>query len=1162
MANLSLGEQEYIDKLRAARTNRAMEGQRRVVTMLFMDVVGSTAMAENLDPEDWAEIMDRAFDVLIPTVYRYEGTVARLMGDGLLAFFGAPIAHENDPERAILAGLAMLDVLPAFQKEIQRDIDADFKIRIGINTGTVVVGGIGSDYRMEYTAMGDAVNVASRMESTAKEMTIQVSEDTYKLAAPLFEFKELGDIEVKGKSEPIQTYQVLEVKAEPGRVRGIAGLDAPMIGREDEFEKMRAAAEMLVTGRGGIVTLIGEAGLGKSRLVDETKALVAGMDVPINWIEACSVSYDTRRPYGLFQSQLRDLCGIADGDSPEEVREKSLENIAELPETIQTMIKRQVELLLDIEMGSGQPAVKDEAFQAELFEQTLTLWQTFAELTPQIVVYDDIHWSDPASIELLLHMLQLANTHPILFICVMRHHREAPGWQVKLTGDTQYPHCYTELVLKPLSSVESSALVNNLLTISDLPEEIFELVLRKAEGNPFYVEEVVRTLIEEEIVVRTDDGMLWKADVAVADIAIPDNLQALLLARIDRLEEETRRTLQMASVIGRSFYFRVLEKISDMVDTLQPQLIKLQQVELISEQARLPELEYIFRHELTRDAAYESILKRNRREFHLKVAGAMEQLFADRLEEEAHLLGLHYEEAREWEKALAYYRIAGDHSARLYANAEAEQHYGKAIELCKKVDDGLENLIYLTQKLGRVYEVQGKYVEALALYDGLVQVGKSENNEHAVLLGMIPQITIRATYTSEFSPKLGEAMVAEALPLAEKSDDFKAQAQMYWNVLLIGNFARINIERAHIYGEKAVALAREHDLKDILGYVLHDLGRAKLAGEDFQSAYDMLLEAGHCFREEGNLPMLADNLGTFSQVLYYVGEFEKALTMAEEGLAISERINNSWNMAYTRIPLGIIRFQLNDYNLGIKTWQGALKIAKEANFMGAAVFMQSMVAMGYLIFGAFEKAKQSLDKVLEDSESISSNVADFYLFPYIIKALLLHELGHVEQATKLFEEFGDDFVLHSATAADATFKPYSVGFMAELYYQFEQYDKAIRLLDSMITELEEKTMGKINHSHLYRVKGKALEKSGEIQAARDAFETAYQRAKEINFQIEIIRSGSHLIQMLNALGEQPDRVAVLRLEVETMFEEIKGNIPEDTENDFMALPDVAYILGA
>ena len=314
---------ELLAKLESARSGGGMSGERRVVTLLFCDVKGSTEAAENLDPEEWAEIMNGAFEHLIAPVYRYEGTLARLMGDAILAFFGAPIAHEDDPRRAVLAGLDIVANISSYREGVKSRWGLDLDVRLGINTGLVVVGEVGSDLRVEYTALGDAVNLAARMEQTAEAGTVHITENTQKIIAPLFEFEDLGEGEVKGKSEPVRTYRVLHPRAEPGQLRGIEGLDAPMIGRDLEVKSLSDAVAGLSGGRGCIVSVTGEAGLGKSRLVSELRETLAsqgdlalleagsvtgnGQGV-IGWCEGHCLSYESSTPYApfvdLFKTQI------------------------------------------------------------------------------------------------------------------------------------------------------------------------------------------------------------------------------------------------------------------------------------------------------------------------------------------------------------------------------------------------------------------------------------------------------------------------------------------------------------------------------------------------------------------------------------------------------------------------------------------------------------------------------------------------------------------------------------------------------------------------------------------------------------------------------------------------------------------------------------------
>jgi class 3 adenylate cyclase len=421
---------ELLVKLQAAWSGRSMEGERRIVTMLFCDVKGSTLMAEILDPEEWAEIMNGAFEYLIPPVFRYEGTIPRLMGDAILAFFGAPIAHEDDPERAVRAGLEMVEGIQGYREVIQRERGLDFNVRVGINTGLVVVGEVGTDLRLEYTAMGDAINLAARMEQTAQPGTVQITGHTYRLVAPLFEVLPLGGIEVKGKSAPVEAYRVLGLKASPGRSSGTAGLEAPFVGREVERGILVRKLEELRQGNGGIISLIGEAGLGKSRLIQELRSeweVIFSSDAPAEWEVLSSASFAASRPYGQLRQHILEHMGIRETDSMEIVREKIGRMYGEDLSGLREQAIHLYSLLLGIDIpvegqrGSEKLApMEPEAFKQALFDLVLTFMRTSLQGSPAVQVFDDLHWVDPASAEILVHLLQLVREMPILFVFAFR----------------------------------------------------------------------------------------------------------------------------------------------------------------------------------------------------------------------------------------------------------------------------------------------------------------------------------------------------------------------------------------------------------------------------------------------------------------------------------------------------------------------------------------------------------------------------------------------------------------------------------------------------------------------------------------------------------------------------------------------------------------------
>lgn len=712
-----------LDKGKSA--SPALAGERRVVTILFCDVKGSTAMAEKLDPEEWAGIMKRAMAFLIPPVTRQDGNVARLMGDALLAFFGAPTTHEDDPRRAVRAGLEILEGISVFREQLKRERGLDFNVRVGINTGLVFVGAIGADRRVEYTAMGDTMNLAARMEQLARPGSVQITEQTFKLVEPWFEFECLGGIEVKGKSEPVVAYRVLRVKTKPRRGRGLEGhgLHAPLVGREQELKMLASCIERLyLQGQGGIVSIIGEAGLGKSRLVTEAKSYADANSSAFLWLEGPSLSFGQTIGYWPFQQILRSWSGIMEEDDPDVTWSKLEGRVQELfgEETINYLPYLASLLALEVrgEYAERVRYLDGDAMGKQIF---LTMRRFFGRLAlsqPTVLVFEDIHWMDASSAALLEHLLPLVGMLPLLILVVSRPERDNSAARLRELCARDFASQYSEIRLTPLSAVDSAQLIHSLLETDSLPSRLRELIVQKADGNPFFLEEVLRTLIDMGAVVRDPSGPggRWRVTTQVETIHIPDTIQGVIMARVDRLDEEVKRVLRMASVIGRSFLYRVLKNISDASQQLDDSLFELQQTELIHEKQSLPELEYIFRHALAQEATYESILLQKRRELHARVARAIELLFGERLEEFYGLLAYHYSKAETWDKAQEYLLKAGDQAGRIAADAEALSLYQQAMSAYALAFgdkwDPLQRAI-LERKMGEALLRRGEYPLAL-----------------------------------------------------------------------------------------------------------------------------------------------------------------------------------------------------------------------------------------------------------------------------------------------------------------------------------------------------------------------------------------------------------------------------------------------------------------
>ena len=548
------------------RTASHLSGERRTVTALFADVVGSTALAAHMDPEDWTEVMNQAFDLLVPAVYRYEGTIARLMGDGLLAFFGAPVAHEDDPLRAAYAALEILSTMRQYAEKVRRLYGIDFAVRVGLSTGPVVVGDVGSDLVYEYTAMGDAINLASRMQAAARPMSVLIPENTHRFIAPVFETRDVGQIAIKGKTEPVQVYEVIGRKTRPGRLRGLSGLSSPMVGREAELKTLLDLYDVSRAGLGRAVLLVGEAGLGKSRLLAEWKNRLLEINPPgvgITWVEGRCLSYGQALAYHLLTDLLRSLLGLPEKseevESYIELQAICGELLGESAAEFTPFLGHLLSIPLDGVARDRVDRFDPQSLQNQYLSAIRRLIMELARRTPLVIVCEDIHWADPSSVDSLIKLLPLTRETRVLFSFLTRPDHAAPGWQMVNAARDTLGASLTEIHLRALSETASRMLVSNLLEIDALPENIRLVILDKAEGNPFFVEEVIRMLVEHGIIYQKDGN--WAASAELDALEIPDNLHGLLLARIDRLPEAIKRTLKVAAVIGRQFSVNVLEKV-------------------------------------------------------------------------------------------------------------------------------------------------------------------------------------------------------------------------------------------------------------------------------------------------------------------------------------------------------------------------------------------------------------------------------------------------------------------------------------------------------------------------------------------------------------------------------------------------------------------------
>ncbi|MES0344096.1 MAG: ABC transporter substrate-binding protein [Anaerolineales bacterium] len=723
------------EKLRLAQSE--IEGQRKPVTILFADIVGSTSIAEKLDPEEWKEVVQGAHHRVSEAIHRYEGTIAQLLGDGVLAFFGAPLTHENDPERAVRAALDLQESIADYRHQLAGFVD-DLYMRVGIHSGEVVVGQVGTDEHAEYLAIGDAVNVAARIESAAQPGQVLVSEICARLIEHAFELDEIKEIKAKGKTEPVRATVVLSLKAEPSLARGIGSVRAPFVGREAEVAQLEQALLALCQGQGQIVALLGDAGIGKTRLLEQVRERICGGEPQnepthhepstIRWLEGRALSYGSSLSFWTINQLLLDDLDLTDLAPQVKIiaalRKRLLELFGEgKVSNVLPYLAHLLELTLEGDEGELIQHMDGEAIKYQTLIYLSDYFERVATDAPTVLVLEDLHWVDPSSLEVLERLLALTDRVPLMVALLMRVDREHGSWDLKTNAEKDFPHRTTEITLHRLGSQESQILVEQLLGAEGLLDEIRELILIRSEGNPFYLEEVVRHLLESGLIQEIDGQ--WVVADEIDTLGIPDTLQGVLLARIDRLEGDVRDTLQRASVIGKSFLYKLLQSIAEAENELESHLSQLQRVDLVREKTRLPELEYIFKHSLTQEAAYNSLLLERRKAFHRQVGVALEQLFPDRQEEFLGLLAHHFRAAGDLEKAADYLIRAGDKARLADAHDEAVELYRGALPILQALNDQVR-AHHLWLRIGLSFHIKCNYKDSKKAYEAAHKLMRAE----------------------------------------------------------------------------------------------------------------------------------------------------------------------------------------------------------------------------------------------------------------------------------------------------------------------------------------------------------------------------------------------------------------------------------------------------
>ncbi|HSF33609.1 MAG TPA: adenylate/guanylate cyclase domain-containing protein [Candidatus Tectomicrobia bacterium] len=912
------------EKILTSKT--ALEGERKQVTVLFADLKSSMELLADRDPEEARQLLDPVLEHLMAAVHRYEGTVNQVMGDGIMALFGAPLAHEDHAARACYAALHMQEAIGRYAEGLRRQQGLDVQIRVGLNSGEVVVRAIGNDLHMDYTAVGQTTHLAARMEQLARPGTALLTADTLRLVEGYVEVKPLGPVPVKGLPEPVEVYELL--RAGPVRSRLQAAVARGLtrfVGRDTELEQLRQALARAGAGHGQVVAGVGEAGVGKSRLLYE----FTRSHHTHGWLllSSNSVSYGKATAYLPAIDLLKSYFSIEPRDDTRRMREKVTGKLLTLDRALEPMLPALLALL--------EVPVEDPQWQAfdppqrrrRTLEAIKLLLLRESQVQPLCLVFEDLHWIDAETQALLDSLVESLPTARLLLLVNYRPEYQH-GW-----GSKTY---YTQLRLDPLPPASAAEFLQMLLGDDPSLAPLNQLLIARTQGNPFFLEESVRTLVETGVLVGERGA--YRLAKPLEGLQVPATVQAVLAARIDRLPPEEKRLLQTAAVIGTEVPWPLLQDIADEPDeALHRGLAYLQAAEFLYETSLFPEREYTFKHALTHEVAYGGLLRERQRLLHSRIVAAIEQHKADRLADQVERLAHHALRGELWDKAVAYLRQAGDKVVARSASREAVACFEQALV-------ALEHLP----------ESRARHEQAIDVRFGL-RHSLSQRLEYGRVL----------TY------------LREAEGLAQALGD---QHRLGWVAAYLTDCfgATGDPQRAVEVGQRALVLAGT--LGDAaLQVVLHlFLGRVCYALGDYPQAIALLRQnvvalEGALLWERFGLPGLPAVMSrdVLARCLAEVGAFSEGLARGEESLRMAEAVNHPNSLINACYGIGYVNLRKGEFHQAIPWLERGLEVGGVWDI--PLLLSVSSAALGY----AYVLAGRVSDALPLLEQSVSTEAMEF-----------------------------------------------------------------------------------------------------------------------------------------------------------------------------------------
>jgi class 3 adenylate cyclase/tetratricopeptide (TPR) repeat protein len=972
----------------------AIEGERKQVTVLFTDISGFTSLASRLDPEAVHEIMDRCFEIILASVHAYEGTVNQFLGDGVMALFGAPIAHEDHAHRALRAALGIRAGLEPLRDHVQQRHGIDFRVRVGINTGPVVVGAIGRDLRMDYTAVGDTTNLASRILNVAEPGEIALSANTHRLTNGYFDFADLGEFPIKGKPEPVRVWTVSaelsgRTRLEVSRERGLT----PLIGRNLELERLTTGFRQAATGNGAIVMLIGEPGVGKSRLIYEFLRRLDGQGVLE--LEGTGVSYGQAIPYRPILELVRRYLTLKDGMPPEEIRQRVVYRLRALG-----LEGDEPAALLAHFLGiPAPPPILNRLSGAQLKERTFgalrDLFFRASQDAPLVLVVENIHWLDPSSEEFVQYFARALPGHRVLLVLSGRP-GSAPPWLAALRADT--------LTLPGLDDGEIRHMTRSLIQANTLAAPLAKILDDKSEGNPLYVEEILRELQETSgIVVENGEARLRSEAVAV-----PATIHDIIAARVDRLTDPLKRTLQGAAVIGRRSGVSLLSRVIEIPwDQTIIRLGELHRLDFVFPSVRDPEPMYSFRHALTQDVVYGGLLERRRRQYHVAAGLGFETLYASRLDDVVELLAYHYGRSGESEKAVDYAIRAGEKAQKRWATTEALEQFESALwrlDTMERSEANRRRRIDAVLKQSEIKFALGRHaehVQALEAIREIVETSADPARQAAwhCWTGFLHSLT-------GARPEVPIALCRKAVEIAEKGGfpELRAFAECcLTHVYVVSGDLREAIEA----GERALVVFEAHHNAWWACRTLFGLSMAANALGEWPRGLEYCRRVVEYGRDLDDLRLKVVGLWRSGSTHIQRGDIAQGLRCCEDALALSPV---AFDAVMTKVTQGYGLINRGDVAEGVAQLEAGVAWFRQSNLAYTHAFSALWLVEGYLRLERQAEARALLEDVLATARDRGYPHVEGVATRLLAEACMEDDPAaaakHFESATALLDRIG------------------------------------------------------------------------------------------------------------------------------------------------------------